>query len=38
MSRYIPLDEFRQRYEVVDPHDLAAREPCKYADPFIEQD
>ena len=26
------LEEFRRRYKVVDPHDLAAREPIKYAE------
>ncbi len=38
MSRYIPLEEFRKRFRVVDPHDLAAREPDKYYDPFIERE
>ena len=38
MSRYISLNEFRKRYEVVDPHDLAAREPFRDYDPFIEQE
>ena len=37
MSRYIPLDAFRKRFKVGDPTDLAAREPCKYWDPFIER-
>ena len=48
MSRYLSLDEFRQRFEVVPPDslsahgssthgsfDLTAREPTKYADPFV---
>ena len=34
----ISLEEFRRRYKVVDPHDLAAREPIKYADPFAEKE
>jgi len=38
MSRFMPLEEFRQRFEVVDPHDLAAREPLRDYDPFIEQE
>jgi len=38
MMPFIPLDEFRKRYEVVDPHDLAAREPLRDYDPFIEQE
>lgn len=36
MSRYISLDEFRKRFKVVDPLDLAARELNKHYDPFVE--
>ena len=38
MSRYMPLKEFRKRFKVVDPHDLAARDITKYYDPFVERD
>jgi hypothetical protein len=38
MNRYIPLTEFRKRFKVVDPHDLAASEPTKYHDPFVEKE
>ena len=38
MSRYLSLDEFRARFKVVDPHDLAAAEPNKYYDPFVERE
>ena len=31
------LEEFRARYEVVNPGDLAAQEPTKYFDPFVER-
>ena len=37
MSRYMPLEEFRKRFKVVDPHDLAARDITKYYDPFVER-
>ena len=32
------LEEFRRRFEVVDPLDLAAEEPRKYYDPFVEKE
>ena len=35
---FMPLDEFRRRFKVVDPHDLAARELSKYYDPFMERE
>jgi hypothetical protein len=38
MSRYISLEAFRKRFKVVDPCDLAAREPNKYYDPFVEKE
>ena len=38
MSRYMPLSEFRKRFKVVDPCDLAAQEPNKYYDPFVEKE
>ena len=38
MIPFIPLEEFRKRFKVVDPHDLAARDINKYYDPFIERD
>ena len=37
MSRYMSLELFRARYEVVNPDDLAAQEPTKYFDPFMER-
>ena len=38
MMRAISLNEFRKRFEVANPDDLAADEPNKYFDPFIERD
>ena len=38
MIPFISLDEFRKRFKVVDPHDLAASEPTKYHDPFEEKE
>jgi len=38
MIPFISLDEFRRRFKVVDPHDLAARELNKYYDPFVERE
>ncbi len=38
MIPFISLDEFRKRFKVVDPHDLAASDPTKYYDPFVEKD
>ena len=40
MTRYISLDEFRKRFEVVDPLDLAAQEPLRDYDYdyFIEKE
>jgi len=38
MSRYISLDEFRKRFEVVTSDGLTAREPTKYFDPFAEKE
>ena len=38
MSRYISLEQFRQRFEVVPPDSLSAHEPTKYADPFVERE
>ena len=38
MTRFMTLDEFRRRFKVVEPHDLAAHEPTKYYDPFIERE
>ena len=38
MSRYLSLDEFRQRFEVVPPDSLSALEPTKYYDPFVERE
>lgn len=32
------LEEFRRRFKVVDPLDLAAEEPNKYYDSFIERE
>ena len=34
--RGMTLDDFRKRFEVVNPHDLAARETNMYYDPFVE--
>ena len=36
--RYVPLEAFRKRFKVVDPHDLAAREPNKHFDPSVERE
>ena len=38
MTRPISLDEFRRRFEVVDPLDLAAKEPMRDYDYFIEKE
>ncbi len=38
MSRYLSLEQFRKRFEVVHSDDLTAREPTKYADPFVERE
>ena len=38
MTRYVPLDELRKRFEVVPTDDLTAREPTKYFDPFAEKE
>ena len=38
MSRYISLEAFRKRFKVGDPTDLAAQEPNKYYDPFVEKE
>ena len=38
MKRPMTLDEFRKRFEVVDPLDLAAEEPRKHYDPFVERE
>ena len=39
MSRpYLFLAAFRKRFKVVDSCDLAAREPNKYYDPFVEKE
>ena len=35
---YLSLEAFRKRFKVVDPCDLAAREPNKYYDPFVEKE
>jgi hypothetical protein len=32
------LEQFRKRYQVVDPLDAAAKEPNKHYDPFIERE
>lgn len=37
MTRPISLDEFRRRFEVVDPLDLAAKEPMRDYDIFVER-
>ena len=36
MTRFMSLQEYRRRFKVVNPLDLAASEPNKYCDPFIE--
>ena len=36
MSHYIPLEEFRKRFKVGNPLDLAAEEPFRDYDPFVE--
>ena len=36
MSNPLTFNEFRKRFKVVNPLDLAASEPNKYCDPFIE--
>ena len=36
MSNPLTLNEFRKRFKVVNPLDLAAEEQCKYCDPFVE--
>ena len=36
MSNPLILNEFRKRFKVVNPLDLAAEERCKYYDPFVE--
>ena len=38
MSNPLTLNEFRKRFKVVNPLDLAAEERCKYYDPFVERD
>lgn len=43
MSRYLSLEQFRKRFEVVPTDDLSAREPTsrgptKYFDPFTERE
>ena len=38
MSNPLTLNEFRKRFKVVNPLDLAAEERCKYYDPFVEGD
>ncbi len=38
MSRYVSLEQFRQRFEVVPTDSLSAREPTKYFDPFAERE
>ena len=37
MTRFISLQEFRQRFKVVNPLDLAADEPLRDNDPFVEK-
>ena len=37
MSNRLTLSEFRKRFKVVNPLDLAAEERCKYYDPFVEE-
>ncbi len=36
MSNHLTLNEFRKRFKVVNPLDLAAEERNKYYDPFVE--
>ena len=36
MSNRLTLNEFRKRFKVVNPLDLAAEEQNKYYDPFVE--
>lgn len=38
MSNRLTFNEFRKRFKVVNPLDLAAEERCKYYDPFVERD
>ena len=38
MSRYVSLEQFRKRFEVVPTDDLTAHEPTKYFDPFVEKE
>ena len=38
MSNPLTLSEFRKRFKVVNPLDLAAEERYKYYDPFVEED
>ena len=38
MMPFMLLTEFRKRFKVGDPTDLAAREPNKYYDPFVEKE
>ena len=38
MSNHLTLNEFRKRFKVVNPLDLAAEERYKYYDPFVEGD
>ncbi len=38
MSNHLTFNEFRKRFKVVDPLDLAAKEPNKYYDPFVEHE
>lgn len=38
MIPFIPLEELRAQFRVVDPHEAAAQEPYKYWDPFVERD
>ena len=36
MSNRLTFNEFRKRFKVVNPLDLAAEERYKYCDPFVE--
>ena len=38
MSRFISLEEFRKRFEVVQGDDLTAQEPYRDWDPFVEKE